>query len=387
MQKKVFALCWCAYAGGYLCRTNLSIVIPSLIQDLGWDKASIGLMGSLFFWTYAFGQLINGYIGDRVNPRIFIFISLFSSSLINIVLGFVFNRSLFIVLWAINGFLLSMLWGPIIRILGLWFLEWQRNKISSGISTSMFVSYLIYWSPIGRLIRDVNWRLAFYLPGIAVLLFSFYWLKSIPFKPAEIEKKSSRSEKLSLRELLTLTLFLIAIACLVQGMVKESIGLWTPTILKETFGEDIPLFTMFIPFMSLIGLFFAGWINHKNKNRDELSVLILYLINLAVCVVLSVVLRFNAILSIFLLGVSSALLYGANVLLLANIPLRFAKRGSASTVAGFLDFFSYMGSALASILTGIMATNLGWNKVILSWGILLVIGMASIYQSQKGDVR
>ena len=153
MQKKVFALCWCAYAGGYLCRTNLSIVIPSLIQDLGWDKASIGLMGSLFFWTYAFGQLINGYIGDRVNPWIFIFISLFSSSLINIVLGFVFNRSLFIVLWAINGFLLSMLWGPIIRILGLWFLEWQRNKISSGISTSMFVSYLIYWSPIGRLIR------------------------------------------------------------------------------------------------------------------------------------------------------------------------------------------------------------------------------------------
>ncbi len=384
MQKKVFALCWCAYAGGYLCRTNLSIVVPSLIQDLGWDKASVGLMGSLFFWTYAFGQLINGYIGDRVNPRIFIFISLFSSSLINIVLGFVFNRSLFVVLWAINGFLLSMLWGPIIRILGLWFLEWQRNKVSSGISTSMFVSYLIYWSPIGRLIRDVNWRLAFYLPGILVLLFSLYWLKSIPFKPAEIEKKSSRSEKLSLRELLTLTLFLIAVACLVQGMVKESIGLWTPTILKETFGEDIPLFTMFIPFMSLIGLFFAGWINHKNKNREELSVLILYLINLVVCVVLSVVLRFNAILSIFLLGVSSALLYGANVLLLANIPLRFAKRGSASTVAGFLDFFSYVGSALTSILTGIMATNLGWNKVILSWGILLVIGMASIYQSQRG---
>jgi len=387
LQRKVFILCWCAYAGAYLCRTNLSIVIPSLIKDLGWDKASIGLMGSVFFWTYAFGQLINGYIGDRVNPGIFIFVSLFLSSLINITLGFVFNKFIFTILWGINGFLLSMLWGPIIRTLGLWFSEEDNNKIGIGISTSMFLGYILYWGPIGRLIRDIDWRLAFYLPGILVFLFSLYWLKSIPSKKEDAEIKGLESRRLSIRELLTITLFLIAIACLVQGVMKESIGLWTPTILKDTFGESIPVFTIFIPFISLIGLFSAGWINSRNNNRDELSVAILYSINLGVCIVLSILLRFNIILTISLLGISSALLYGANVLLLANIPLRFARYGNASTVAGFLDFSSYVGSALAGIFTGIIATNSGWRDVVLLWGILSAIGVLSIYLIQRRDSK
>lgn len=139
IQRKVFILCWLAYAGAYLCRTNLSIVIPDFIRDLNWDKASIGSMGSLFFWTYAFGQLINGYIGDRVDFRFFVFISLFFSSLINLVLSFVINKFIFTILWGINGYLLSMLWGPIIRILGLWFPKEGHTKISVGISTSMFM--------------------------------------------------------------------------------------------------------------------------------------------------------------------------------------------------------------------------------------------------------
>ncbi|MGB9682885.1 MAG: MFS transporter, partial [bacterium] len=148
LQKRVFILSWCAYAGAYLCRTNLSIIIPNLIRDLGWDKAFIGLIGSLFFWSYAFGQLINGYIGDRVNSKIFIFISLFFSSLINITLGSMNNRVLFTILWGMNGFLLSMLWGPIVRTLGLWFSGEDNNKIGIGISTSMFIGYIIYWGPI-----------------------------------------------------------------------------------------------------------------------------------------------------------------------------------------------------------------------------------------------
>jgi sugar phosphate permease len=113
----------------------------------------------------------------------------------------------------------------------------------------------------------------------------------------------------------------------------------------------------------------------------------LYSINLGVCIVLSILLRFNIILTISLLGISSALLYGANVLLLANIPLRFARYGNASTVAGFLDFSSYVGSALAGIFTGIIATNFGWRDVVLLWGILSAIGVLSIYLIQRRDSK
>lgn len=383
LQKKIFILCWTAYAGGYLCRTNLSIVIPDLIRELHWEKTFIGLISSLFFWAYAFGQLINGYVGDRINPRIFIFISLILSSLVNVILGLISNKFFFAVLWGINGFLLSMLWGPIIRTLGLWFSDEDNNKICFGISTSMFIGYIVYWGPIGRIIRDINWRLIFLSPGILVFLFSFYWLKSIPYKKEEIKEKNLDTEKLSIKELFTPTLFLIATACIVQGIVKESMGLWTPIILKETFGESIPLFISFIPFFSLIGLFFIGQINQKNKKKEEDTVRILYLASLITCIFLFLLLGFNIFLTIILLGILSALFYGINVLLLANIPLRFTKYNTTSTVAGFLDFSSYIGSALGNIFTGILASNFGWKRIILLWGILSIVGIISTYLTSK----
>ncbi|MGC8717175.1 MAG: MFS transporter [bacterium] len=387
LQKRVFILSWCAYAGAYLCRTNLSIIIPNLIRDLGWDKAFIGLIGSLFFWSYAFGQLINGYIGDRVNSKIFIFISLFFSSLINITLGSMNNRVLFTILWGMNGFLLSMLWGPIVRTLGLWFSGEDNNKIGIGISTSMFIGYIIYWGPIGRLIKDINWRLVFYIPGVLVLIFSICWIKLLPDRKEDVRGKDLDFTNLSIKSLLTLSILLVGIACLVQGVIKESIGLWTPTLLKETFGESVPSFTLFIPFLGLLGLFSAGWINYKNNNREEISVGLLYLANLIVCSFLFVLLGFNVLLTIALIGVSSALLYGINVLLLANIPLRFARYNSTSTVAGFLDFSSYVGSALASVITGIVSTRFGWQKIILLWGILSAVGILSVYLTQRRNKK
>ncbi|HOL54368.1 MAG TPA: MFS transporter [bacterium] len=379
LKRRIFILCWCAYAGAYLCRTNLSIVVPFLIEDLGWDKGTVGLLGSIFFWVYAFGQLINGYIGDRINTKLFIFFSLLLSSVINIVLGFVVSKFIFTILWGVNGFLLSMLWGPIIRILGLWFPKEESNKIGVGISTSMFAGYLVYWGPIGQFIRNTNWRLAFYIPGILVALFSLCWLIALPSKEEKIDRESGR---IPVKQLLSPGLIFIALTCMAQGTIKESIGLWTPTILSDT-ARSIPDFTMFIPIMGFSGLLSAGWLNYRFNHREEFTVLLLFSLTLISNILLFLLLGLNVYLTICLLGVSLAILYGANALLLANIPLRFVAYGGGSTVAGFLDFSSYTGSAIASIITGNLATNFSWRSVVLLWCIASLAGILSVYLSQK----
>jgi hypothetical protein len=58
-------------------------------------------------------------------------------------------------------------------------------------------------------------------------------------------KTETKSVKQPIKELLNPGLLLIAIACMIQGMLKESIGLWTPTILKDTIGDSIPIATNF----------------------------------------------------------------------------------------------------------------------------------------------
>ena len=62
-KKRVFLLCWLAYTLAYLGRINLSVAIPLMENSLALDKTSLGFIGSVFFWVYAFGQLINAGLG------------------------------------------------------------------------------------------------------------------------------------------------------------------------------------------------------------------------------------------------------------------------------------------------------------------------------------
>ena len=64
--------CWCAYALAYTLRVNIAVVIPFLRRDIGYSNTQLGMVTSLFFLTYTVGQLVNGYLGDRVNSKILI---------------------------------------------------------------------------------------------------------------------------------------------------------------------------------------------------------------------------------------------------------------------------------------------------------------------------
>ena len=50
------------YAGFYLTRKNFTYAMPAMIADLGWDKADIGMMGTLFYLTYGCSKFISGMI-------------------------------------------------------------------------------------------------------------------------------------------------------------------------------------------------------------------------------------------------------------------------------------------------------------------------------------
>lgn len=53
----------------YLDRAVLSIAAPSMIADLGLTRTDIGLMGTVFAWTYAVMQLPAGWLIDRLGAK------------------------------------------------------------------------------------------------------------------------------------------------------------------------------------------------------------------------------------------------------------------------------------------------------------------------------
>jgi sugar phosphate permease len=58
-----------AYTTSYFARTNYTGIAKFVSADLGLDKASLGVMGSVFFYTYALSQMPWGVASDRLGSR------------------------------------------------------------------------------------------------------------------------------------------------------------------------------------------------------------------------------------------------------------------------------------------------------------------------------
>ena len=176
-QRRLVALAWVVYAAYYLGRVNISTALPAMQSALGLTAAQVGLFGTLFFWVYAVGQLVNGRLGDLVSPRRFVLFGLLGSAAVNLLFGLSSQWWLLLLLWALNGWLQAVGWGPTLRLLSNWLTPGQRARIATGFGTSFVAGNAITWLLTGWLVGWFGWRAGFVIPaalmGVVGLLFWF----------------------------------------------------------------------------------------------------------------------------------------------------------------------------------------------------------------------
>ena len=65
---KIGALCIVTYTASYIMRNVLSVSSVQMLKD-GFTKDKIGSISSIYFMAYAFGQLVNGRLGDKAKAK------------------------------------------------------------------------------------------------------------------------------------------------------------------------------------------------------------------------------------------------------------------------------------------------------------------------------
>ena len=122
-----------AYALYYVCRMAMSVVKQPLIDEGIFTAAQLGIIGSAFYFVYAFGKFTNGFIADYCNVRRFMATGLLISTVVNLLMGVLgllqgwtgtSTMLLFIVfavIWGVNGFCQSMGAPPGVISLSRWF--------------------------------------------------------------------------------------------------------------------------------------------------------------------------------------------------------------------------------------------------------------------------
>lgn len=276
-----------------------------------------------------------------------------------------------LVFWAVNGYFQSMLWGSVTKTLSYWYSHEERSRVAIAISTSSVSGYIFSWGLSGKILSCMSWRWAFFVPGISTFMYSFIWFFRIKNHPEEVgfespniyvntqEEISNELERPSesLWSIIYKTkLWYIAIACFAQGIIKEGIGFWAPSFIMEKYNLDfVSSVILFIPVMNFIGTILAGWLNKKLKYREKLATIILFGVSMIMIFGLVKFGNWGISTALIFLGLSSATMHGANTLLLGVIPMGFAKYSKVSSVAGFLDFCSYLASGFSAFLTELTA--------------------------------
>ena len=90
---RIGSFCIATYLASYVTRNILSVSTPEMIKEAFFTKEYTGLLSSICFIFYAVGQLINGFIGDRVHPKYMIIMGLGISSVSTFVIPIFDNRT------------------------------------------------------------------------------------------------------------------------------------------------------------------------------------------------------------------------------------------------------------------------------------------------------
>jgi len=389
-QKKMFWLMWVTYASFYLCRANISIAMPKIMEEFSLTKTDMGLVLSSLFLLYAIGQFINGQLGDKLNSKRIITLGLLSSAVMNIVFGFSGGiLGLMVVIWGLNGYFQAMGWGPTVKSMANWFPAEVRGKISGRLSTSYIIGGAISWLLAGTIIKYFNWRFTFWFPAMFCLLMAIHWFIRARNAPEEvglpdieeqekgIENRDVRKDThIGFRNTLKITIlnpyaWFAAFALFGLNIVRYGFMSWAPTFMFEEQGATISLAAykaIAFPVAGGLGAIVAGWASDRIFKHRRAPVAFIMLFLLAIfCYFYKVVPGNNWVVSLIILLFIGFFTFGPHSLIVTAIPADLGSRKAASSVTGFVDAMGYAGASLTGLGTGYLIENFGWNAAFYFW--------------------
>ena len=398
----IILLCVIAYVSIYIARKNFSVCMTDMIADGIIDKIAGGTAGTAFLACYAGGQLFNGVLGDRVSPKYMVSIGLIGAGICNLLMGSVQIGMLVPLFWGLNGYFCSMLWSPIIRGFSEWLPDGYYDLAALIMGGAIPLGSIGAYSLCALMISLMNWRAAFFASGciaIAMGIIFFLWITSLSgfiaqhsiavrgdAKPTEAAQSTASGQRVGAISLILSTgLSFAVLGIFANGILKDGLDLWIPTLFSEYFLLDsstVALLTTILPIINFSGSAIGQWINTKILHNEMSTSALLFAVSTVLFIPLLLIIRSGissfpiAILCMVLIALVSAAMLGANTMILTFIPYHFRSMGRSSSVTGFLNCCSYAAAALSGVTIGVISANCGWLITILAFALCTLLGTA-----------
>ena len=400
-------LCWLMYAISYLGKVNYSANITQIIDFYGITKAQAGIVPTFFFFAYGIGQVVNGLLCKKYNIKWVVFVSMFTSATINLIIAVSSNFAMVKWLWMVNGFVLSVLWPTLVRLLSETLPQKMLGTSSVIMGTTVATGTLVIYGLSSLFAAFDKFKLAFYTAAIAGLFVAFVWF--VVFKKAVLLAENEKTEEETVqsikkeswesneqnsgnKKLFYTTIYVLCFCAIGVNLTKDGLTTWVPSILKEEFNMSDSLsilLTLFLPILAVFGNAYALKIHNKIPDYvTHCGVIFAVMFGFIAVIIGSLALKIAAVMLIGLVVVNF-LASSLNSLITSIFPLFMRGKVNSGLCAGILNGFCYLGSTISSYGLGVIADNFGWTAVFITLiaFCIAVCGVWGVYSLYKRSLN
>ncbi|WP_318468110.1 MFS transporter [Photobacterium leiognathi] len=382
------------YAVFYLTRKNFSYAMPAIITDLGWDKADIGLMGTLFYLTYGISKFISGIVSDRSNPRYFMGLGLIATGIINILFGLSSSIVALSILWVLNAWFQGWGWPACSKLLTTWYSRSERGGWWSVWNTAHNLGGAMIPIIVGYTVLHYGWRYSFFIPGVIAVIVGCLLCWRLRDKPTTMGLPSighwrkdyleiaheNTGKGLSQKQILTRYvlsnkyIWLLGLSYILVYIVRTAINDWGNLYLTEQYGYSLITANSALSLFEIggfLGSLVAGWGSDKifSGNRGPMILLFSMGIFLSVSALWLMPIVSFALQAVCLFAIGF-FVFGPQMLI-GMAAAECSHKDSVGAATGFVGLFAYMGAALAGYPLAIITQHFHWT------GFFVVISVAA----------
>jgi OPA family glycerol-3-phosphate transporter-like MFS transporter len=399
-ERQTVATLFVGYAGYYVCRSNLSVAGPAMLDELGpagFGKTEFGQIASMGVVAYAFGKVVNGILADRFGGRALFVLGMIGSIGMCVAFGMSSSVAALGVLWAGNRWFQSMGWVALVKVASAWFSLGRLASVMGILSASFLLGDAAARAWLGVAIEfGAGWRALFFVSAGTLLLISVATVVRLRGSPTELgleEPEVSPRNAFGgqgaephlpigrvLGSLLANPIFWSM--CGVNfglTLLRETFNTWNPIFLHEVAGLGAGaagVASFLFPAVGGVAAIVAGRLADR-PGSSPVRVAVPFLLLLVVSLVLlaTAPLQGRPVLSLLLLSATAFFLIGPYSFMTGVMAIDLGGRAGSATVAGLVDGAGYLGGILAGIGVGQLAEQSGWG---VAFGALAGVSVVSV---------
>ena len=401
-QVLTVALMFLGYSGYYLCRSNFSVALPLITDELAARGLSpaiarirLGTIASIGIAAYAIGKFPAGALSDRLGGRRNFLTGMLGSALCTFVFALGGGLPLFTLAWVGNRMVQSLGWAGMVRVSSRWFSYRSYGTVMAIISLSFLFGDAASRSFLGWLMGNgVGWRGVFGIAGaVLFLLFilNFALLRETPAKVGESEPLANpiaiigeREAMDSLHELWrtlkTLTrdsgFQLVCILSFTFTLVRETFNLWTPTYFVQVLGMSDAVAareSALFPLFGGLSVLLCGVVSDRLKQGGRAAIMFYGLLMAGGVLLLLGQFTFHAAraLPVALVTGIGFLMIGPYSYLAGAISLDLGGKQGGATTSGIVDGVGYIGGILAGDSVARVSITYGWHGAFTTLAVIV----------------